>query len=150
MKSVKELIGSFYSRLWNAWDDAAVDEVLSPDFVFRGTLGTETHGRYGWRQYRDTIRAGSADWHNEILTLIADGDSAAARVRFTGTHTGPLAGFVATGRSVAYDGAAFFTAENGMLTSAWILGDLANLRAQLGAEAATLGDAPAVSQAHSS
>jgi predicted ester cyclase len=133
MKTVQELVGTFYANLWNAWDDASVDVVLAPDFAFRGTLGTETHGRDGWREYRDTVRAGSADWHNEIVTLIVEGNSAAVRVRFTGTHTGTLAGFAATGRRISYDGAAFFTAEHGMLTSAWVLGDTATLRAQLGA-----------------
>ena len=134
MKNTHQLVDAFYSRLWNSWDDAAVDEVLAPDFDFRGTLGTETRGRDGWRQYRDTIRSGSANWHNEIITLIAQDNRAAARIRFTGTHTGTLAGFAATGRHIAYDGAAFFTAMDGMLTSAWVLGDLAALRSQLGSQ----------------
>lgn len=131
MKSTDELVEAFYYRLWNAWDDTAVDEVLASGFEFRGTLGIETRGRDGWRAYRDMIRSGSANWHNEIITLIAHGDRAAARVRFTGTHTGTLAGCAATGRKIAYDGAAFFTAADGMLTSAWVLGDVAALRSQL-------------------
>lgn len=128
---IAALVTAFYEDLWNRWDDAAVDYVLAPDFAFRGSLGTETRGRNGWRHYRDEIRAGAGDFHNEIRTLLASGDEAAARLLYTGTHDGPLAGIAPTGRSFTYAGAAFFTARDGMLTSAWVLGDLASLRAQL-------------------
>ncbi|WP_331526815.1 ester cyclase [Nocardioides sp.] len=125
------MVGRFYDDLWNRWDDEAVDDVLDEDFRFRGSLGVETRGRAEWRAYRDTIRAGSSDFHNELVTLVADGDRAAARLRYTGTHTGHLAALPPTGRRFAYAGAAFFTADRGRLTSAWVLGDLAALRDQL-------------------
>ena len=64
-------------------------------------------------------------------SLVVDGDRAAARLRYTGTHTGDLAGMPATGRRFHYAGAAFFTALDGRLTSAWVLGDLEGLRRQL-------------------
>jgi len=38
-------------------------------------------------------------------------------------------------RSFVYDGAAFFRASHGMLTEAWVFGDLDSLRRQLGGEA---------------
>lgn len=125
------LVTRFYDELWNRWDDATVGELLHEDFTFRGSLGTETSGRGEWRAYRDAIRAGSADFHNEIVTLVTEGDRAAARLRYTGTHTGQLAGLAASGRRFAYAGAAFFTGDAGRLTSAWVLGDLTALRDQL-------------------
>jgi predicted ester cyclase len=136
--STSELVRSFYEDLWNRWDDALVDAVLSPGFAFRGSLGTTTSGRDGWRSYRDTVRAGSADFDNEVVTLVCDGDGAAARLRYSGTHTGTLLGLPATGRRFEYAGAAFFTAERGLLASAWVLGDLTALRGQL-----TTGATPA-------
>jgi steroid delta-isomerase-like uncharacterized protein len=129
---MRELIDRFYNDLWNRWDDGAVDEVLAEDFVFRGSLGMETAGRDGWRTYRDLIRAGAADFHNEVQTLVVDGQQAAARLTYSGTHTGELAGMPATGRRFSYAGAAFFQSGNGLLCSAWVLGDLAGLRSQLG------------------
>ena len=65
--------------------------------------------------------------------LAEDGDQAAARLRYSGTHTGPLLGYPATGRAFTYAGAAFFTAADGLLASAWVLGDLVDLRRQLAA-----------------
>jgi hypothetical protein len=38
---------------------------------------------------------------------------------------------IRTGRRFTYAGAAFLTADGGLLTDAWVLGDLAGLRAQL-------------------
>ena len=62
---------------------------------------------------------------------MATDDQAAARLRYTGTHTGPLLGIPATGRHFEYDGAAFFVAARGRLISAWVLGDLTGLGRQL-------------------
>jgi hypothetical protein len=39
--SVTGLIERFYGELWNKWNDNAVDDTLSPDFTFRGSLGPE-------------------------------------------------------------------------------------------------------------
>jgi steroid delta-isomerase-like uncharacterized protein len=125
------LVRRFYDRVWNAWDDAAVDQTLAADFTFRGSLGQSTCGRDEWRAYRDGIRRGAPDFHNEVVDLIVDGKRAAARLQYSGTHTGLLLGQPPTGRTFTYSGAAFFTARGELLTEGWVLGDLENLRAQL-------------------
>lgn len=129
--STASLIETFYEELWNRWNDAAVDDTLDLRFAFRGSLGQETVGRDEWRAYRDSIRAGSADFHNEVVTLVCEGQRAAAQLRFTGTHTGPLLDLPATRRSFEYAGAAFFVVADQRLRSAWVLGDLDRLRRQL-------------------
>jgi len=77
------------------------------------------------------VRAGSADFHNTLVTLVCEGAAAAGRLLYSGTHTGPLLDVPATGRRFEYAGAAFFTVEDGLLASAWVLGDLDALRGQL-------------------
>jgi len=128
---MESLIRRFYDDLWNRWDDEAVEKVVAEDFAFRGSLGTETVGRDGWRSYRDAVRAASPDFHNQVLTIVVQDDHAAARLQYSGTHHGMLAGLPPTGRRFAYSGAAFFTATGPQLTSAWVLGDLTDLREQL-------------------
>lgn len=130
-QAARDLVARFYHRLWNAWDDDAVEDTLAADFRFRGSLGDQTEGRDGWRRYRDKIRSGSHDFRNEIVDLVVDGDRVAARLRYSGTHSGPLLGIEATGRAFSYAGAAFFTVAGNRLAEAWVLGDLAGLRAQL-------------------
>lgn len=129
--SVRELVEMFYERAWNRWDDGIVDHILGPDFEFRGSLGDVVSGRDGWRGYRDRIRAAVPDFVNEIVELVVDGDRAAARLRYSGHHVGTLPGVPGNGFAIGYDGAAFFHATEGQLRSAWVLGDLAALRAQL-------------------
>lgn len=125
------LIETFYEDLWNSWNDSAVDDTLGTTFDFRGSLGQQTTGRDEWRSYRDSIRAGSADFHNEIVALVCEGQRAAARLRYAGTHTGLLLDLPATRRRFEYDGAAFFVADGQRLAGAWVLGDLDGLRRQL-------------------
>ena len=127
-----DLVRRFYEDLWNRWDDDAVDVLLSENLAFRGSLATQTRGRSQWRSYRDGVRRGAPDFHNDVVTVVTDGIHAAARLVYTGTHTGDLAGLSATGRRFCYAGAAFFTADAGQLTSAWVLGDLHALHQQLG------------------
>ncbi len=61
----------------------------------------------------------------------ADGNRAAARLRFTGRHRDEFLGFPPTGRQVTWAGTAFFTCEDARITDLWVLGDLAELRSQL-------------------
>lgn len=125
------LVHRFYALMWNLWDDDAVDEVLAEDFTFHDSLGAEATGRDGWRRYRDSIRIGAPDFHNELVDLIAYGDRAAARLVFTGHHHGRLADIEPTGREFRYAGAAFFTERDGRISSAWTISDLGSLRRQL-------------------
>lgn len=131
IEPVSALVARFYQRMWNDWDDSCVQSTLARDVTFRGSLGQQTIGRDGWLGYRDQIRRGAPDFHNEVLDLISNDNRAAARLRYTGTHLGPLLGIPATGRRFAYSGAAFFTAQDGLITDVWVLGDLNGLKDQL-------------------
>lgn len=131
MAPLRELIVRFYDELWNRWNDDAVSETLSDEFVFRGSLGRETRGLVEWRAYRDLIRAGASDFNNEVVALVCEGAAGAARLRYTGTHTGWLLDLPPTNRRFEYSGAAFFTSQRNRLTSAWVLGDVDALRRQL-------------------
>jgi steroid delta-isomerase-like uncharacterized protein len=127
----RALVERFYHELWNAWDEEAVDSLLTEDFVFRGSLGMRTEGRDGWRAYRDLVRQASSDFTNRIVDLVCEGDRGAAHVECSGRHEGVLLGIPGSGRRFRYDVAAFFTFRDGRLEEAWVLGDLDGLRRQL-------------------
>ncbi|MFN3232660.1 MAG: ester cyclase [Alphaproteobacteria bacterium] len=129
--STEDLTQRFYSDLWNRWDTSAAPAILGPDFRFRGSLGAETRGIDGFLTYVATIRDAFPDFTNTIETLITDGDQAAARLTYTGTHSGQILGFSPTGKVIRYSGAAFFFAKDDLLRSAWVLGDLDALKRQL-------------------
>jgi predicted ester cyclase len=125
------LVRRFYEDAWNRWDDTVVGVLLADDFRFRGSLGDETQGRSEWRAYRDRVRQAVPDFHNEIVELVTSPGRAAVRLLFTGHHTGLLLGRDGDGGRICYAGAAFFHCAGGQLTSAWVLGDLDDLRRQL-------------------
>ena len=129
--STAELVMRFYDRLWNQWDDSAVDDTLAPGLSFRGSTGQHTVGRDGWRGFRDQYRAAAPDFHTDVLDLITTDNRAAVGLQFTGTHRGPLLGIPATGRRFTYHGAGLFTTADGLLTDIWIVGDVDELRRQL-------------------
>ena len=131
MTDVSALVHRFYDVLWNRRDDDAVATTLHPDLRFRGSLGQETVGLDEWRAYRDGVRRRSSDFHDEVADLVAEGDRAAARLVWSGTHDGVLVGIEGTGRRFSYAGAAFFTARDSLLAEIWVVGDVDGLRRQL-------------------
>jgi steroid delta-isomerase-like uncharacterized protein len=108
----KELVMRYYEHLWNRWDTSAIDELIAPDIVFRGSLGTSVQGIQGFRSYVNTVRQAFPDFYNRVEELIADDDRVAARLSYSGTHAGVLLGIQPTGRSIRYAGAGFFRLAN--------------------------------------
>jgi hypothetical protein len=51
--SNKALVRAFYYRLWNQWDFAAANMLLSEDIVFRGSLGVTKTGHRGFIDYAE-------------------------------------------------------------------------------------------------
>ena len=137
----KAIVRRFYDEIWNAGQQAAMTEILEPEFRFRGSLGVETRGRNAFWAYAQTLRGGLKDYHCHIDDMIEEGDKIFARMTFSGRHVGELLGVEPTGESVAWVGCALFTLSGGKVAELWVLGDLDGLKAQLAGEA----DAPSLS-----
>ena len=128
--SVPPLVETFYARIWNAGQEY-VDDLLTEDFVFRGSLDTETTGRAAFMDYVCRVRGSLAQYRCEILSCVSEPPQAFTRMRFSGLHVAPFRGFEATGRPVRWDGAALFTFRDDAIASLWVLGDMAGLDAAL-------------------
>jgi predicted ester cyclase len=112
-------------------DLAIASEILHPEVSFRGSVGQGAVGRAEVCDFVIMVTTALSNYRCDIEALIAEGPSAAAKVRFSGLHEGDFLGFPPTGRRVEWIGAAFFVAEEDMLRDIWVLGDLANLWTQL-------------------
>ncbi|MBO0720372.1 MAG: ester cyclase [Blastocatellia bacterium] len=121
------LVEAFYERIWNAGDLAAVSELLSDDFYFRGSLGVELRGREPFKDYVRSVRGSLAKYRCEILACVSEGEQSFAKMRFSGLHVAPFRGFLATGLPVQWLGAALFRFERQVIAELWVLGDLAGL-----------------------
>lgn len=125
------LVRRFYEEVWNQADEAVAREILAADLSFRGSIGEERVGAEGFIDYMRKIHRAFADYHCRIDHLVAETDSAAARMTFAGLHCGSLWGERPTGHTVTWAGAAFFAVGDGQIASIWVLGDTETLRRQL-------------------
>jgi len=92
---------------------AALEELISPDIVFRGSIGSTVNGIQEFKQYVIKIRAAVPDFHNHVEELIGEGEKVVARLTYTGTHRGELFGFPGTGKGITYQGIAIFQFREG-------------------------------------
>jgi steroid delta-isomerase-like uncharacterized protein len=127
----KALVRRYYSEVWNAWSAPALEELISSDIVFHGSIGTVVKGIAQFKQYVNRIRSAFPDFHNHIEELIAEGDKVAARLTYTGTHRGELFGFPGSGTRVTYQALAIFEFKENKIVKAFVLGDTENLKRQL-------------------
>ena len=72
------------------------------------------------------------DWREEIVELVAEGNTVAGRFRCSGTHQGEFLGESPTGKRMEVDEVFFFRVEDGMFVYFWGLEDSLNRMRQLG------------------
>ncbi len=131
MRNYKSLIRRYYSELWNEWSTAAIEELISPSIVFRGSIGTAVNGIEEFKRYVNRIRAAFPDFHNHLDELIGEDDKVVARLTYTGTHRGELFGFSGTNKKITYSGIAIFQFREGRIVSGYVLGDTESLKRQI-------------------
>ena len=131
MADSKALIRRYYSELWNEWSMTSLEELISPDIVFRGSIGTAVKGIDEFKQYVNRTRSAFPDFRNHVEELIAEGERVVARLSYSGTHQGELFGFSATGVRIAYQGIAIFHFKEDKIVEGYVLGDTESLKRQL-------------------
>ena len=72
------------------------------------------------------------DWREEIVELVAEGNTIAGRFRCSGTHQGEFLGESPTGKRMEVDEVFFFRVEDGKFVYFWGLEDSLNRMRQLG------------------
>ena len=132
-----KLIGRFYHEAWNAKDETCAREILHRDFDFRGSLGPVRKGPEGFIRYMHELWVGLPDFRCDIEEVVDAGDSAAAKMKFSGTHQGLFYGVPATGQTIIWAGGAFFKGDGRQITALWVLGDIDAVKRQLGPAART-------------
>lgn len=125
------LVSTFYARVWNAGERAALDDLVTEDFRFQGSLGAAVIGRDAFWGMVSFVRGALSDYHCTIVDCVTEGDRAFARMRFAGTHTGAFRGVEPSGRRVEWQGVALFDFTGERINELWVLSDTAALDAAL-------------------
>jgi predicted ester cyclase len=133
----------------NGHDAEAVAALCCTDVVWEDPGAPQTlHGRDAvLRFHRDIMFPALPDAHIELIDgpyLALDGTGVAARLRITGTMTGPLTppGFAPTGGRLSFETAEFSHFEDDLLARHTVVLNMLELARQIGAvpQAGTLGD----------
>jgi predicted ester cyclase len=97
-----------------------VDELLAPPA-----------SQIAKRAYAD-FRAAFPDWREEIVELVAEGDTVVGRFKCSGTHEGEFLGLAPTGRRFEVDEVYFLKFRDGKIVEFWGLEDNFSRLHQLG------------------
>jgi predicted ester cyclase len=90
-----------------------------------GEIGATVDALFAPRAGRRVKRlfADFPDWHEEIVELVAEGDTVAGRFRCSGTHLGEFLGEAPTGRRMEVEEVFFLRTEDGTFVDFWALED---------------------------
>jgi predicted ester cyclase len=101
-------------------EDTVVEEVFAPRVARRV------------KRLFAEFRAAFPDWHEEIVELVAEGDTVAGRFKCSGTHRGMFLGEAPTGKRMEVAEVFFLRAQDGKFVDFWALEDSLERMRQLG------------------
>ncbi|MBE2268862.1 MAG: ester cyclase [Anaerolinea sp.] len=110
-----------------------VDELFSPDFVMHGdALNPLQKGLEPLKQGVIMSKEAFPDMLVTIEDMVASGDKVVARLRWTGTQTGPFMGMPGTGKKMSWTAIATNRFENGKIVERWFNSDVFGMLQQFG------------------
>ena len=130
-QAVEVLVRRFWDEAIGRWDEAAARELVTDDFAWRGSLGSESRGLDGLLAYAQGARVAMPDLRVTLDEVAVVGSQLWARLTFRATHRGPLLGVAATGREVEYAGMGVHDVRGDRLARVWVVADTLALQRQL-------------------
>lgn len=121
-----------FIEIWNTGDVAAADEFVAPDLLDHTLPPGLPPGLAGFKLLVGSFRAAFPDLSVTVDEVMAQGDKAAARVTFRGTHLGEFQGISATGNVMAMGAIGILRFDAGMTVEHWATLDVLGLLTQLG------------------
>ena len=133
----KMLVRRMFEDIWDRGSLAAVDELLSSDFVRHGpsSLEGDISGRGGFTQLVTMYRTAFPDLRVPIEQQVAEGDLVVTRWTAKGTHGGDLQGIAPTGRPINVQGVLIDRVAGGQIQEEWAVYDSLGLMQQVQAGA---------------
>src|SRR5262245_15500472 len=113
-QSSRALTLRILQEIWKAKNPSLIEELYSKDSVIHTPDG-EVRGVEGSKHLYHTYTSAFPDLQFEIQEIVAEDDSAAAQLLFTGTHNGPLGDLPPSGKFVKVANNCFFRFADGKL-----------------------------------
>jgi steroid delta-isomerase-like uncharacterized protein len=133
LEANKNLIHRF-TEATNAQDWEAFDELLTKDFRrhCQATPDVQINSVEDFVKLQESFVSSMPDQKITTKMLIAEGDKVAAYAVYSGTLTGPMGDFPATGKSTALNFITIFRIEEGRIAEIWVEWDNIAMLTQLG------------------
>lgn len=131
----KTIVLEMYEEVWNKRNLAFIDEAVSADFVDnppKRFFEVPTRGRESLYEAASGFHKGFADFHDEMIQVVAQGDRVVYLGEITGTHTGDLFGVPASGKPVKVYGINYFRMKDGKIMERWGIFDVMGMMQQIG------------------
>jgi predicted ester cyclase len=116
----KEMVRHMVEVINAGTEDTVLDELFAPRAARRV------------KRLFAEFRSAFPDWHEEIVELVAEGNTVAGRFKCSGTHQGEFLGEAPTGKRMEVEEVFFLRAENGKFVDFWALEDSMGRMRQLG------------------
>ena len=120
---------------WNkgkATGMAEIDKTTATNCVFHRGTGDDVHGLKDFKQYMNGLYTSFPDNKMTLDDMIVEGDKAAIRFTFTGTHKGEYMGIPATNKKVTGSIIEIHRIAGGKVVEIWQKFDTLSLMQQLG------------------
>ena len=113
-QTVRRLFTAFAAR-----DDAAMDELLAPDFVAHNMPPGCPPNAEGMKRSAALMHEGLQECQNTIEDMIAEGDKVVVRYTTRATHTGELFGVPPSSRTIKLTGIEIYRLADGRIAEYW-------------------------------
>jgi len=133
LEANKDLIRSFTAAT-NTGDWEAFDELLTENFCrhSQATPDVQVNSREEFKALQQSFQTTMPDQKITLEMLVAEGDKVAVYATYSGTMTGPMGEFPATGKSISSKFMGIFRIEDGQIAELWVEWDNLTMLGQLG------------------
>jgi steroid delta-isomerase-like uncharacterized protein len=123
----------FIDEVINGQNLEVLDEITAPDYINHVAPPELPRGPAGEKLFSTGFLSAFPVTKLTVEDVVATEERVAARVTFSGTHTGPFMDMPATGRSFTVPMIIYFGLRDGQITDNWTRVDMFGLMMQLGA-----------------
>jgi steroid delta-isomerase-like uncharacterized protein len=131
----KIILSNFIREVWNAGDASACDRYLAAAYTIHHDPGDAWNGKTldldGFKARLMQSRAPFPDQTFTIREMFENDDALAMTWSWTGTHSGEIAGFPASGKTIRMTGATVYYFDGDRLCGHWQIADRLGVFRQL-------------------
>jgi steroid delta-isomerase-like uncharacterized protein len=131
----KDILSRFLTEVWNNGDIEACDRYIAAKYTIHHDPGDPWDKREldlaGYRERVTLSRAPFPDQAFTIQELVGEGQKVVVSWLWSGTHSGDIPGFPATGRRIEMSGITVYFFAEGRLTGHWQVTDRLGVFMQL-------------------